>query len=141
MGAIGEALGAFAQPLLDQTDGSPEQLEKAFTISNLCFSLAQLPEDGREALLNTLQSSLKMDDEKFDEFRRCVILPMIARHEEMFPRLHGRDFREPWQSSPSLRPRPSMAMRAEKPPVIDRYAPCPCNSGKKYKFCCGAKVR
>ena len=23
---------------------------------------------------------------------------------------------------------------------IDRYAPCPCNSGEKYKFCCGAKL-
>ena len=29
MGAIAEAFSAFAQPLLDQTDGSPEQVEKA----------------------------------------------------------------------------------------------------------------
>lgn len=24
---------------------------------------------------------------------------------------------------------------------IDVYAPCPCGSGKKFKFCCRAKVR
>ncbi len=29
MGAIAEAFAAFAQPLIDQTDGSPEQVEKA----------------------------------------------------------------------------------------------------------------
>lgn len=27
---------------------------------------------------------------------------------------------------------------APQPPKIGRNAPCPCNSGKKYKNCCGA---
>ena len=33
MGAIAEGIAAYAQPLLDQTDGSIEQLNKAMTIS------------------------------------------------------------------------------------------------------------
>ena len=50
MGAIAERFVAYAQPLLDQTDGSEEQLNKALTISQLCFNLALLPEDQREAI-------------------------------------------------------------------------------------------
>ena len=45
MGAIAEGFVAYAQPLLDQTDGSEEQLNKAFAISQLCYNLALLPED------------------------------------------------------------------------------------------------
>ena len=48
MGAIAEGIVAYAQPLLDQTDGSEEQLNKAFTISQLCYNLALLPEDSRD---------------------------------------------------------------------------------------------
>jgi preprotein translocase subunit SecA len=33
------------------------------------------------------------------------------------------------------------AAPAKTKPKVDRYAPCPCGSGKKYKFCCGAKGR
>ncbi|MEM6723469.1 MAG: zinc-dependent peptidase, partial [Bacteroidota bacterium] len=28
--------------------------------------------------------------------------------------------------------------RLEKPKAIPRNGPCPCQSGKKYKFCCGS---
>ena len=53
MGAIAEAFVAYAQPLLDQTDGSHEELNKAFAMSQLCYNLALLPEDRRdEAIRN-----------------------------------------------------------------------------------------
>jgi hypothetical protein len=51
MGAIAEGFLAYAQPLLDQTDGSEEGLNKAFAISQLCFNLALLPDDRRDATL------------------------------------------------------------------------------------------
>jgi hypothetical protein len=35
MGAIAEALVAYAQPLMDQTDGSEEQLNKAFALTQV----------------------------------------------------------------------------------------------------------
>ena len=38
MGAIAEAFVAYAQPLLDETDGSEEQLNKAFAMSQFCFN-------------------------------------------------------------------------------------------------------
>ena len=47
MGAIAEAFVAYAQPLIDQTDGSLEQMNKAFAISQLCYNLALLPDDER----------------------------------------------------------------------------------------------
>ena len=139
MGAIAEALVAYAQPLLDQTDGSEEQLNKAFTISQLCFNLALLPEDSRDTTLSEMRPTLEMDDEEFDAFRRSIVVPMIRRHQEMFPQMHRRVSTDPSQSGPSLRAHPRMAAPAEKYPGTDRYAPCPCNSGQKYKFCCGAR--
>jgi len=141
MGAIAEAIVAFAQPLLDQTDGSLEQLNKAFAMSQLCYNLALLPEDRRETTLSELRVSLEMDDEEFDEFRRGIVVPMIRRHEAMFPQLHRRVSTDPWQSRSSLRAQPTMTAPAKTYPVTDRYAPCPCNSGEKYKFCCGARGR
>ncbi len=52
MGAIAEAIVAYAQPLLDETDGSVEQLNKAFSISQLCYNLALLPQDSRDESLS-----------------------------------------------------------------------------------------
>ena len=73
MGAIADAFVAFAQPLLDQTDGSLEQMQKAFSMSQFCYNLALLPEDERETMIRELRESLDMDDEEFGEFRREVM--------------------------------------------------------------------
>jgi hypothetical protein len=142
MGAIAEGFAAFAQPLLDQTDGSMEQMQRAFTMSQLCYNLALLPEDQRESSLSELRVDLKMDDEEFAEFRRTIVDPMVRRHQEMFPLMHGRisssDLLERVSSLPA---QPRMVDRVETYSKPDRYAPCPCNSGRKFKFCCGAKGR
>jgi len=141
MGAIAEALAAYAQPLLEQTDGSEKQLNKAFAITQVCFNLALLPEGSRDSAISEMQPSFEMDDDEFDEFRRSVIVPMIQRHQEMFPRMHRLGSTDTSQSGASLRARPSVAAPAEMYTGTDRYAPCPCNSGRKYKFCCGARGR
>jgi hypothetical protein len=88
MGAIADAIAAYAEPLLDQTDGTVEQINKAFGLAQLCWNLAILPEDGLEKALGEMQSSLGMDQGEFETFRRDVLLPMIQRHHEMFPRMH-----------------------------------------------------
>ena len=141
MGAIAEGIVAYAQPLIDQTDGSLEQLKKAMAISQLCFNLALLPEDKRDTEISEMRTTLQMDDEEFDEFRRSIIIPMIRRHQEMFPRMHQLFSTGPSQSIPTLREPPRKAAPGEAYPGTDRYAPCPCNSGQKYKFCCGKKGR
>jgi SEC-C motif len=141
MGAIAEGFVAYAQPLLDQTDGSEEQLNKAFVISQLCFNLALAPEDKRDATLNEMRSTLQMVDQEFDEFRRSIVIPMIQRHKEMFPLMHRRVSTGPCVSGPSPRAQDRKATPADPYLGTDRYAPCPCNSGEKYKFCCGAKRR
>jgi uncharacterized protein YecA (UPF0149 family) len=87
-----------------------------------------------------------MDDDEFDEFRRSVILPMIRRHHEMFPQMHRRASTRysPVDVSPtshSTWDRPTPRERSKAYPGTDRYAPCPCNSGRKYKFCCGKTAR
>ncbi len=141
MGAIAEALMAFAQPLLDQTDGSEEQLNRAFAVTQLCYNLALLPEHKQDTMLREVQSNFKMDDEEFDAFRRSVIVPMIERHHQMFPGLHRRFAADFWEREPTLPAQPRTVAATESHPTIDRYAPCPCGSGEKYKFCCGKKKR
>jgi uncharacterized protein YecA (UPF0149 family) len=141
MGALAEAIAAYAQPLLDQTDGSHQQVEKAFAITTLCYNLALSPEDSREKLLSEMRRSLEMDDDEFDAFRSSVVDPMIRRHEDMFPLMHQRLAARHRQQVPSLWADSSTAAPAEPHRPTDRYAPCPCNSGEKYKFCCGKKGR
>jgi SEC-C motif len=141
MGAIAEAFVAYAKPLLDQTDGSEEQLNKAFAISQLCYNLALLPDDSRSAALAEMRPTLGMDDEEFEDFRRSVVFPMIQRHQEMFPLMHRRFSPDRSQSGPSLGAPPKKAAPGDRYPGTDRYAPCPCGSGEKYKFCCGKKGR
>jgi uncharacterized protein YecA (UPF0149 family) len=141
MGAIAEAFVAYAQPLLDQTDGSEEDLNRAIALSQLCYNLALLPDESREQSIVEMRLRLDMDDAEFDDFKRSILIPMIQRHEEMFPMLHRRGSINVTQSEPWPPMRPRTAAPAKASPEVDRYAPCPCNSGLKYKFCCGKKRR
>ena len=134
MGAIADGIAAYAQPLIDQTDGSLEQVEQALQLTTVCFNLAILPEDTREEMICDMQDRLKMDDREFDDFRSSVIEPMVRRHKEMFPLMHRRAPKGP------LFDEHLGAKAVEKYHNVDRYAPCPCNSGKKYKFCCGKRA-
>jgi hypothetical protein len=147
MGAIAEALVAYAQPLIDQTDGSQEQLDKALAITQLCYNLALLPEEGREEAISKMEAESELDAEVFDDFRRSILLPMIRRHEEMFPLMHMRRsgiFSQAELSSLAdylFEPGTAKTVRSEAYPGTDPYAPCPCNSGEKYKFCCRKEGR
>lgn len=141
MGALADALATYAQPLLEQTDGSDEQVSKALAMTQLCYNLALMTDDQRKTMLVDVQQSLKMDDIEFAELRQSVIDPMIQRHEAMFPGFRRMRFGDSAPSSSSQRAHTTTAAPDEKHPVTDRYAPCPCGSGEKYKFCCGAKRR
>ncbi|HEX5442567.1 MAG TPA: SEC-C metal-binding domain-containing protein [Pirellulales bacterium] len=137
MGAIAEGIIAYAQTLIDQTDGSPEQLEKALSISQACWNLALLPESEREFVILEMQQNLNLGDDEFADFRRSIIDPMILRHKQMFPLIHRRVSPRHAEVATSME---SLGAKAvDKYPGTDRYAPCPCNSGKKYKFCCGKR--
>jgi len=137
MGAIADAIVGYAQPLIDQTDGSLEQMDKALAISQACWNLSIMSEQERLSVLDGMRSSMEMSESEFADFERSVVLPMIRRHEEMFPRMHRRQSMEPphWEL-PSPRARLDRPFH-EQGSEPDRYSPCPCNSGKKYKFCCG----
>jgi len=145
MGAIAEAFAAYAQPLLDETDGSIEELNKALSLSQLCYNLALLPEENREQTLSEMQPTLGLNDDEFDHFRRTVVVPMIERHQQMFPQMHQRGWtafsQSPSPSGSSFWARPKAAAPADTQRRTDPYGPCPCNSGKKYKFCCGNRAK
>ncbi len=126
MGVMAESMVAYAQPLLDETDGSIEQMNNAFSVAQMCWNLALLPERDQEESLAEMRPALKMDDTEFAGFRQSVIAPMILRHHEMFPNMPRLDS----QKTAPLPPE-------KKYPGTGRNDQCPCNSGKKYKRCCG----
>ena len=137
MGVIADGLVAYARPLIDQTDGSIEQMNKAFAMATLCYNLALAPEDGRAKSIKELQQKFAMNDEELEDFRQSIVVPMIRRHEEMFPIMHQRVSRDASKSVrlPHVPERPVLTAKERK--LIEPYSPCPCNSGKKFRFCCG----
>jgi uncharacterized protein YecA (UPF0149 family) len=138
MGAIGDAMAAYVQPLLDETDGSHEQVNKAFQIGMLCWNLSLLSEEARERSIGDMRADLdQMDDAEFEAFRNTIIVPMIRRHEEMFPLLHGQHAVKTERKPFPPRTRQETPSASEKYRGTGRNDPCPCGSGKKYKRCCG----
>jgi uncharacterized protein YecA (UPF0149 family) len=131
MGAIADAIVSYARPLFEETDGSESAMNRAMAVAQMCWNLAILPEDRRETAIDELKPALKMTDGEFADFQQSVILPMIRRHCEMFPGLHAH-FKQA-SNTVGIASSPT-----KKYPGTDRYAPCPCGSGRKYKFCCGA---
>ncbi|MDZ7699008.1 MAG: hypothetical protein U5R49_19470 [Deltaproteobacteria bacterium] len=45
----------YAQPLLDATDGSNEQMQNALSIAQMCWNLALLPEIEQEESIAAMQ--------------------------------------------------------------------------------------
>lgn len=126
MGVMADSMAEYAQPLLDETDGSIEQVQNAFAIAQMCWNLALLQEEEQEDLLAHMRPELKLNDTEFADFRETVVVPMIRRHNEMFPNM-------PRLNSKTTTPLPKEKMYSG----TGRNAPCPCSSGKKYKRCCG----
>jgi hypothetical protein len=93
VGAIANAIVAYAQPLLDQTDGDFDMMNRALTIAQLCWNLAILSEEQRDAAIEEMKPAMNMPDGDFAEFRQQILLPMIRRHHEMFPQ-NARTFEE-----------------------------------------------
>ena len=138
MGTIADAMSRFAQPLIDATDGSPEQLQRALLLSQLCWNLAITPEGEREEFLANMRPALKMDDAEFQEFKRTVVTPMLRRHQEMFPAMQRPGATAPPHPMPSQAiPTPTPRRPVKKYAGTGRNEACPCGSGKKYKVCCG----
>ena len=126
MGIMAESMVAYAQPLLDETDGSHGQMQNALSIAQMCWNLALLPEKEQKDSLAQMRPALGMDTTEFADFCDSVVVPMIKRHREMFPNMS----RIATGTTPSR-------TRKGKYPGTGRNDPCPCKSGKKYKRCCG----
>lgn len=138
MGGFADAIVKYAQPLIDSSDGSPEQVQNALTMSQLCWNMALMSEEDRNAFLDKMPPMPNMGIEVLEEFKRTVVKPMVQRHQEMFPGLHrGRPI-PPANSTPIHEiPRPAPRRPVKKYAGTGRNEPCPCGSGKKYKLCCG----
>lgn len=138
MGAIAESMAAYAQPLLDETDGSIEGMNSAFGISQICWNLSLLPEDELDDQIADMRTTFdEMDDDEFNEFRRTVVLPMIKRRHEMFPGISQMGSTDNSRGPAQPQTHSTTTSLTKNYPGTGRNAPCPCNSGKKYKRCCG----
>lgn len=128
MGIMAESMVAYAQPLFDETDGSNDQMKSAMSIAQICWNLALLSEKEQEMMLAEMRPAFNMDDDEFAGFRESVIEPMVLRHHDMFPNMPRLDTKQ--DTTPAPR-------EEKKYSGTGRNDACPCNSGKKYKRCCG----
>ena len=70
MGRVAESIMAYAQPLIDATDGSLEEVNKALSLSALCYNLALTPEEDRVKSLDSLRRTMNLSDMEFIELCR-----------------------------------------------------------------------
>ncbi len=59
MGAIAEAIAAYAQPLFDATDGSVDEMNRAMAMAQMCWNLAILPDDQQETAIDELEAHIE----------------------------------------------------------------------------------
>ena len=80
----------FASPLLDATDGSAEQRQRALDMTMAFWNLAVIKDDReRERALDALTESFEAEEERL-QFK-SLAADMIERHRLMFPDMHGDD--------------------------------------------------
>jgi hypothetical protein len=127
MGAIDDAVPDFAQSLLDATGGSVQGANRALSLSEALANVALLPKEERDDLIRKMQPIVESRGMDFEEFRTSLLDPVLQKYDEVWAKLQP--------NVSSLGPSTHGA-RVEKYPGTDPYAPCPCNSGRKYKFCC-----
>lgn len=122
--------------LLDQMNGSMQHVNQALALTEFCYNLSLLTPPERCKVLRKMQLDTGMSDADLAEVRRDWIDPMVQHCEDAL--LRG-EFRG--RLPEAVVYLPEMDHPADdhdrKLTTTDRYSPCPCNSGKKYKFCCG----
>lgn len=85
--AVGEdeaALIAFAEPLLEATDGSAEQVRKALDVAMMFWSLATIEKDAERARLLEAIASTSFDSPEAKDHFRSAANEMVERHRTMF---------------------------------------------------------
>ena len=78
----------FAQPLLDSTDRSKVETQRALTLAQFLWNVAVTRDtEKREAMLEELLRDITPDTER--EAFAGIARDMLQRHREMFPELHS----------------------------------------------------
>jgi len=72
----------FAKPLVDATDGSAEDVQRALDLSLLLWNVADVDDAAREELLSKMAE--RFEDEQREAFQRLARM-MVERKREMFP--------------------------------------------------------
>lgn len=87
----GTKLVEFVQPLIDETDGSREEVETWMLIGNLCWNIALqgLDRDGEDQEIAKIVDMMRGKAEPGDrEAFAGLLRQLLRRHREMFPEEH-----------------------------------------------------
>lgn len=88
LGGPAQQMTDFAQPLLDATDGSLEQMDRALKLGMLFWNLSIIEDmNERDRMLDDMANKLA-PDEAANQDLRAIAQQMIDRHRLMFPDLH-----------------------------------------------------
>jgi hypothetical protein len=82
-----QQMADFAKPMIDATDGSLEEVKRAFNLGMLFWNLAIIRDHAKreETLFDMMARLDEVDRAEFEETARM----MIERHKTMFPEMHG----------------------------------------------------
>jgi SEC-C motif len=82
-GGLAQQMIEFARPLLDRSDGSKEQVDKALSFGMLCWNIAIMPRAERGVAIDAAERAIAKTDEDREAFRDLVEV-MLARYEQLF---------------------------------------------------------
>lgn len=136
MGAMADAMVEYCRPLIERTNGSHESVQSAINVGMTFWNLALLDESERKVGIQNLIDSLDLSAADARVFEEEVAVDMIQRHRDMFPGMHSSEYG--LNGFGFANRSHAFAAHTKSDPYAGTapYAPCPCRSGKKYKFCC-----
>lgn len=81
-------IARFSQPLIDAAGDNPVAIQNAMTLGALLWNMAIVDEASGAQALEEVMKKMTLSDEGASALR-AIAADMIARHEQMFPELHG----------------------------------------------------
>lgn len=84
-GDLPRQIAEYAEPLTDATDGSPEQIERAFALATYFYTVGHLAtEEAQRESLEQAAADVAPEEPARSRFL-AMADAMLARHREMFP--------------------------------------------------------
>jgi hypothetical protein len=88
-GGFADSLALLAEPLLEHSDGSLEQVQKAMSVAAVAWNIGLLPRDQQLAAIDETIAESSMETRDKENFV-LLLTGLVARFNELYPHGFGR---------------------------------------------------